>query len=272
VSPLPPFHNRTMTLNHTSTPELAGKTAIISGAASGIGRGIALHFAQNGANVALLDINATEGKSVEKKIRAFGGKAIFHTGDVTSDSDCEKIVQAALGLGQSLDILINNAGIIRRETILETSEDDWDRGMAVNVKSVYLLSRRTIPAMVEQGGGAIVNISSGWGLVGGRKAALYCTSKGAVIQLTRAMALDHGPQGIRVNCICPGDTQTGMLENEAQQLGENLQSFLRDAADRPVGRIGNPTDIAEAAQFLVSERSSFVTGTTLVVDGGGLAG
>ncbi len=252
--------------------ELAGKNALISGAASGIGKGIALHFARHGANVALFDINAEAGKTALEEVRKTGRKALLKIGDVTVDSDCEEIIESISKTWGTLDILINNAGTIRRESILETSEKDWDRGMAVNVKSVYLLSRKAIPEMGRNGGGAIVNISSGWGLVGGKRAALYCASKGAVVQLTRAMALDHGPQGIRVNCICPGDTQTGMLESEARQLGMDVNSFLKEAADRPIGRIGTPHDIAEAALFLASEKSSFITGTTLVVDGGGLAG
>jgi NAD(P)-dependent dehydrogenase (short-subunit alcohol dehydrogenase family) len=126
--------------------------------------------------------------------------------------------------------------------------------------------------MAQAGGGAIVNTSSGWGLVGGRNAVSYCASKGAVVNMTRAMALDHGEQNIRVNCICPGDTDTPMLRNEAQQLGESDEDFLADAADRPLRRIGTPEDIARAAFYLASDASSFVTGTALVVDGGGLAG
>jgi len=120
--------------------------------------------------------------------------------------------------------------------------------------------------------GAIVNTGSGWGLVGGRNAVSYCASKGAVVNMTRALALDHGPQNIRVNCVCPGDTNTGMLRNEARQLGAVEEQFLAEAADRPLGRVGTPEEIAQAVLYLASEASSFVTGTTLVVDGGGLAG
>lgn len=261
-----------MTEIHSSHGELSGRTAVISGAASGIGKGIAIHFAQNGANVALIDTNKNAGNQVLDEIISSGGSAILHVGDVSKDQDCTKIVEAAYETWGSLDILINNAGIIRRETILDTREEDWDHGMAVNVKSVYLMSRRAIPLMERNGSGVIINISSGWGLVGGGKAALYCASKGAVVQLTRAMAIDHGPQGIRVNCICPGDTHTMMLQNEAQQLGEDFNLFLNEAANRPIPRVGRPIDIADAALFLASDRASFITGTTLVVDGGGLAG
>jgi NAD(P)-dependent dehydrogenase (short-subunit alcohol dehydrogenase family) len=126
--------------------------------------------------------------------------------------------------------------------------------------------------IAEVGGGSIINVGSGWGLVGGQKAAAYCASKGAVVQLTRAMALDHGRQGVRVNCICPGDTDTAMLRSEAEQLGKDLEEFLGESAQRPLGRMGSPEDVAQAALYLASNASSFVTGTALVVDGGGLAG
>jgi len=170
-----------------------------------------------------------------------------------------------------IDVLFNNAGIIRRASVLELSEDDWDRVMAVNVKSIFLLSRLVIPIMVKAGGGAIINTASGWGLAGGARAAAYCASKGAVVLLTKAMAIDHGRQHIRVNCLCPGDTDTGMLRHEARQLGENEDRFLSDSARRPLGRVGKPEEIAQAALYLASDAASFVTGTALVVDGGGLA-
>ena len=144
--------------------------------------------------------------------------------------------------------------------------------MAVNVKSVFLMSRQAIPVMAAAGGGIIINMGSGWGLAGGRRAAAYCASKGAVVLLTKAMALDHGPQNIRVNCICPGDTDTPMLRSEAEQLGEPLERFLDEGAKRPLGRIAQPEDIAQAALYLASDASSVITGTSLVVDGGGLAG
>src|SRR5947208_5202882 len=172
----------------------------------------------------------------------------------------------------SIHILFNNAGIIRRATVTELSEEDWDRVMDVNVKSMFLMSRAVIPMMTKAGGCWIINMASGWGLSAGPKAAVYCASKGAVVLLTKAMAVDHGPQNIRVNCICPGDTDTGMLRNEADQLGEAADHFLSDAAKRPLGRVGLPEEIAQAVLYLASDASSFVTGTALVIDGGGLAG
>lgn len=144
--------------------------------------------------------------------------------------------------------------------------------MAVNVKSIFLMSRLVIPVMAKSSGGSIINTASGWGIAGGGKAAAYCASKGAVVLLTKAMAIDHGGQNIRVNAICPGDTNTAMLRNEAAQLGEAEARFIAEGAKRPLGRLGRPEEIARAALYLASDESSFVTGTTLVVDGGGLAG
>ena len=153
-----------------------------------------------------------------------------------------------------------------------SARTDWDRVMAVNVKAMFLMCREVIPIMAAVGGGSIINTASGWGLAGGPQAAVYCASKGAVVLLTKAMAIDHGPQNIRVNCICPGDTDTAMLRSEAQQLGESDDKFLMEAARRPLGRVGRPDEIAQAALYLASDASSFVTGTALVIDGGGLAG
>jgi NAD(P)-dependent dehydrogenase (short-subunit alcohol dehydrogenase family) len=251
---------------------LSGKVALITGAASGIGRATALLFAREGAAVSLADLNADAGQRVVDQIAKSGGRAFFESVDVTRAADCRRLVERAIREFGRIDILFNNAGIIRRATVLDLTEDDWDRVMAVNVKSIYLLSREVIPHMQREGGGTIINTASGWGLTGGAKAAVYCASKGAVVLLTKAMAVDHGPQKIRVNCICPGDTDTGMLREEAQQLREENSRFLAEAAKRPLGRVGTPEEIAQAALYLASDASSFVTGTALVVDGGGLAG
>jgi NAD(P)-dependent dehydrogenase (short-subunit alcohol dehydrogenase family) len=251
---------------------LSGKVALITGGGSGIGRATALLFAREGAAVAIADLNAQAGEAVVNEITQSGGRAIFEPADVARAPDCRRLTERAIREFGRIDILFNNAGIIRRATILDLSEEDWDRVMAVNVKSIYLLSREVIPHMQKAGGGSIINAASGWGLAGGAKAAVYCASKGAVVLLTKAMAIDHGPQNIRVNCICPGDTDTGMLRVEAQQLGEANDRFLAEAAKRPLGRIGSPDEIAQAALYLASDASSFVTGTALVVDGGGLAG
>lgn len=251
---------------------LARKTALITGAAHGIGRATALLFARAGAAIAVVDKDETAGHRVVGEIVNSGGRAIFVAADVTRAARCAVAASRTVEELGGCDILCNNVGIIRRASVLETSEEEWDRIMAVNVKSIFLLSKAVIPHMIKAGGGSIVNIASGWGLTGGRRAAAYCASKGAVVQLTRAMALDHGPDNIRVNCICPGDTDTAMLRREAEELGEPAERFLAEAASRPLGRIGRPEDVAQAALYLASEASAWVTGIALVVDGGGLAG
>jgi NAD(P)-dependent dehydrogenase (short-subunit alcohol dehydrogenase family) len=247
-----------------------GRRAIVTGAASGIGRATAELLAAEGASVLLADIDEA-GEAVAAAIRQRGAIARFARCDVTSSSDCRAAVESTVAAFGGLDILCNVAGIIRRADVVETTEDEWDRVMAVNVGSVFRMSKHAIPVMVEAGGGTIVNTGSGWGLKGGDRAASYCASKGAVVNLTRAMAIDHGHQGIRVNCICPGDTDTDMLRAEARQLGLDEAAFLASSVDRPLARLGTPTEIARAILFLVSDASSWVTGTTLVVDGGGLA-
>ncbi len=251
---------------------LSGKRALITGGASGIGKATAKLFAGEGASVGLVDIDAGTGQSVVEEITNAGGRAIFMPADVTSAADCAHAVQQMVDHFGGVDIIFNNAGVIQRATVVDTTEEQWDHVMSVNVKSIFLLGKYAVPHLVAAGGGVIINISSGWGLVGGPRAASYCASKGAVVLLTKAMAIDHGAQNIRVNCICPGDTDTPMLRREAKQLGESEATFLSEAAKRPLKRIGQPEDIAQAALYLASDAAAFVTGTTLVVDGGGLAG
>jgi NAD(P)-dependent dehydrogenase (short-subunit alcohol dehydrogenase family) len=252
--------------------QLEGSIALITGGASGIGRATAQLFAAEGAAVAVIDLDEGGACTVARAIRDAGGQAIAVGCDVSQAGDCHRAVQATVEAFGGLDILFNNAGIIRRADVVVTTEEEWDRVMAVNVRSVFLMSKYAVPVMAARGKGVIVNTGSGWGLVGGRDAVSYCASKAAVVNMTRAMALDHGPQGIRVNCVCPGDTDTGMLRSEAQQLGTAEELFLAEAADRPLGRVGTPDEIARAVLYLASDASSFVTGTALVVDGGGLAG
>jgi NAD(P)-dependent dehydrogenase (short-subunit alcohol dehydrogenase family) len=251
---------------------LDGKCALITGGASGIGRATALLFAQQGAAVAVVDMNEAQGQAVAQAIIQNGGRAVFIRCDVSQAADCQRAVQETVEQLGGLDILFNNAGIIRRADVVGTTEAEWDRVMDVNVKSIFLFGKYAVPIMAQAGGGVIINTASGWGLKGGRNAVSYCASKGAVVNMTRAMALDHGAQNIRVNCVCPGDTDTPMLRNEAQQLGEPEAKFMAEAAERPLGRYGQPEEIAQAVLFLASEASSFVTGAVLAVDGGGLAG
>ncbi len=251
--------------------QLRGKTALITGSAGGIGRATSLLFAREGAAVTLVDLNQEAGQKVVHEISSTGGRAIFERADVTSAADCRRVVERTVREFGGIHILVNNAGIIRRASVVETTEQEWDAVMAANVKSIFLLCREVIPVMARARGGSIINTASGWGLAGGARAAAYCASKGAVVLMTKAMATDHGRQNIRVNCICPGDTDTAMLRSEARQLGEAEDQLLSDAANRPLGRVGKPEEIAQAALYLASDVSSFVTGTALVVDGGGLA-
>jgi NAD(P)-dependent dehydrogenase (short-subunit alcohol dehydrogenase family) len=251
---------------------LLGKRALITGAASGIGRATAGLFAREGAALVLFDRDASGGRAAVAEIKPTGATTEFVEGDVTRAGDCQRAVDEAVRVLGGLDVLFNNAGFIRRGTILETSEADFDLTLAVNVKGIYLLSRCAVPVMARSGGGVIINTASNWGLVGGARAAAYCASKGAVVLLTKAMALDHGPDGIRVNCICPGDTDTPMLRSEAEQLGEPAAAFLAESARVPLGRVGRPEDVAEAAVYLASEASSFMTGASLLIDGGFAAG
>ena len=252
---------------------LIDKVAVVSGGASGIGKACVKLLSSAGAKVAILDIDIGRGKEVAKEINDQGGKAFFLKCDVSKDKPCRRAIEQTVDKFGNLDILVNAAGIVTRASVLETSEATWDKIISVNLKSVYLLSRHSIPLMTQVGGGVIINISSCWGLVGGKSAAAYCASKGAVVLLTKAMALDHGPQNIRVNCICPGDTDTPLLRSEAIELGIKYDQMVQESSkDRPLGRIGTPMDIAQAVLFLLSNTSAFITGSILVVDGGGLAG
>jgi NAD(P)-dependent dehydrogenase (short-subunit alcohol dehydrogenase family) len=252
--------------------KLHGKTALITGGAGGIGRATALLFAREGAAVAIVDLNQEVGREVAREISTAGGRAIFERADVTCPADCRRVVERTVHEFGGIHILFNNAGIVRRASVVEISEDDWDAVIAVNVKSIFLMSREIIPIMAKAEGGSIINTASGWGLAGGSRAAAYCASKGAVVLMTKAMAIDHGRQKIRVNCICPGDTDTAMLRGEARQMGAAEDRFLAESAQRPLGRVGTPEEIAQAALYLASDAASFVTGAALVVDGGGLAG
>jgi len=251
---------------------LQGRAALITGSASGIGRATALLFAREGAAVCMVDLNEEQGQKVAIEISSSGGRAIFEPANVSYAADCQRVVERSIRKLGGIHVLFNNAGTIKRGAVVEISESDWDAVVAVNTKSVFLMCREVIPIMVLAGGGSIINTASGWGLAGGARAAAYCASKGAVVLMTKAMAIDHGRQNIRVNCICPGDTDTAMLRSEAQQLGEPEDRFLSESANRPLGRVGKPEEIAQAALYLASDWSSFVTGAALVVDGGGLAG
>jgi NAD(P)-dependent dehydrogenase (short-subunit alcohol dehydrogenase family) len=250
---------------------LKGRIAMVTGAASGIGRGISLRLAEMGAFVAVLDIDETKGRETPAEIEAQGGEAVFLKCDVRSGADCRHAVDSIIERSGKIDILCNCAGIAIRKDIVDLTEDEWDLALDVTLKGIYLLSREVVPHMIRNGGGNIINIGSGWSLKGGPKAASYCAAKGGTVNLTRAMAIDHGKHNIRVNCVCPGDVATPMLLSECAQLGEGREAFMREAANRPLGRVGTPADIANAVLFLASPMASWITGAALVVDGGGLA-
>lgn len=250
---------------------LSGKIAIVTGGGSGIGRATAMAMADQGAAVAVVDIDIDRATATAQAIGGSGGRAVPLIADVSDPADCERVVATTVSDLGGLHILFNNAGIIRRLDAIETTVDEWDRVMAVNVRSIFLMCKYAVPAMAATGGGSIINTGSGWGLKGGPNALSYCASKGAVVNMTRALAIDHGPAGIRVNSVNPGDVDTPMLRDEARQLGEDTAAFLADAAERPLRRMGRPEEIAAAVVWLASDASSFVTGSALVVDGGGIA-
>ena len=250
---------------------LAGKRAIVTGGAGGIGRATAAAFAAEGAAVAVLDLDEAGARAVAEAITSSGGTAIALGVDVSDEQAVAAAVEAVVAEFGGLDVVFNNAGIARRTTAVETALADWELSFAVNVRSIFLMCKHAIPHLEAAGGGSIVSTGSGWGLKGGARALPYCASKGAVVNMTRALAIDHGPANIRVNSINPGDTDTGMLRSEAAQIGWTEDAFLADAADRPLRRMARPEEIAAAVVFLASDEASFVTGSALVVDGGGIA-
>jgi NAD(P)-dependent dehydrogenase (short-subunit alcohol dehydrogenase family) len=250
---------------------LNNKVALITGGTSGIGEATALLFAREGAEVAITGRNQTRGSQVVKRIKEVGAGAIFLRADVSSAGDCRRAVEETKEEFGRLDILFNNAGVFYPHTALECSEKEWDEQMDINLKGTFLMSKFVLPVMIAQRGGVIINNASGWGIVGGDRAVAYCASKGGVVLMTKAMAIDHGPQGIRVNCVCPGDVETPMLPADAKMRGMKWDEYIAGCAKRPLRRVGTVDEIAKAVLFLASDESSFMTGAALVVDGGGTA-
>jgi NAD(P)-dependent dehydrogenase (short-subunit alcohol dehydrogenase family) len=248
------------------------KTALITGGTSGIGKATALLFAQEGAKVSLTGRNTERGDAVAAEIRSSGGAALFIQADVRSSEDCRRAADATLAEFGSLDVLVNNAGVYFPGDAVSCTEEEWDEQVDSSLKGTFLMSKFALPHMIERGSGSIVNMSSGWGLEGGEQAVAYCAAKGGMVVMTKAMAIDHGPQGIRVNAICPGDTVTPMEEADAVRKGMDWSAYVEWASERPLGRMGEPEEIARAVLFLASDESSFITGAALPVDGGGVAG
>lgn len=250
---------------------LKDKVALITGGTSGIGEATALLFAREGARVAITGRNADRGGQVVATIKQLGHDAIFIRADVSVASDCQRAVGETVRALGAIDILFNNAGVFYPQTAVECSERQWDEQIDINLKGTFLMSKFTLPGMIARKRGVIINNASGWGIVGGDHAVAYCASKGGVVLMTKAMAIDHGAQGIRVNCVCPGDVETPMLPADAKMRGLKWEDYIAGCAARPLGRVGTVDDIAKAVLFLASDDSSFMTGAALVVDGGGTA-
>ena len=258
-------------------PRLEGKVAIVTGAGSsgpgvGTGKAASILFAREGASVLLVDVNAQAAEETLATIREEGGVASVFEGDVSNAADCEAMVEATVERYEKLDVLLNNVGILpgRPSSVLEVREEDWDRVMAVNLKSIMLTTKYAIPRMVEAGSGSIINVSSVSALraAGPNDAAAYSASKGGIISMTTTMAVHYGKDNIRVNCISPGHIHTPML---AGDMTEEWRSLRRRSCPLGVGKEGTAWDVAWAVVFLASDESTWITGVNLSVDGGLMA-
>lgn len=243
---------------------MSNRVAIIAGGSSGIGRSTVENLACHFEIVALLD--------KKKPLDDLPHNAKFFQLDLTNSQEVNECISAIKAEFGRVDVLVNCCGIAHRKTIIDTTPDEWDHVMTVNLKTAFLTSKSVIKLMIKQRCGSIINIGSGWGLAGGDRASAYCASKGGIVQLTRAMAVDFGQYNIRVNCVCPGDVETPLLAEEASLIGTSIDDMTAAAKSRPLGRVGQPADVAAVISFLASKSSSYMTGSVLVVDGGSLAG
>jgi NAD(P)-dependent dehydrogenase (short-subunit alcohol dehydrogenase family) len=250
---------------------MKGKVAVITGATSGIGEAAARVFAEAGTKLVLTGRDEARGNAV---LAALGktADAAFVAGDIRDRGFCDRLIEGAVTRFGRLDALVNNAGMIKRSDAIGTSDEDWLETMAVNVNAVFYLSRAAVRVMKPQGKGAIVNVSSEWGLVGGKGHVAYCTSKGAVINMTRAMALDHAGDGIRINAVCPGEVNTPMLRSGLKRRGFDVESGLKELGKSvPLGRVSEPEEIGRLILFLASDDSSYMAGSIVAIDGGNTA-
>ena len=251
--------------------KLREKIAIVTGAASGIGKASALAFAREGANLVVVDVDKRGGEETRETIRARGGEAFFDRMDVTSESEVSRMVEETVARWGRIDILFNNAGIVLVKPLEETTEAEWDRVLSINLKAAFLTIKHVAPHMRRGGGGAILNTGSIASTVGQLNTPAYVASKGAIALLTKSLALDYGRDQIRVNCLCPGITDTPMLRQHLGGGPEGEANIRRRLSRVPLGAILKPEDLAQAALYLVSDDSAGITGITHVVDGGLLA-
>jgi meso-butanediol dehydrogenase / (S,S)-butanediol dehydrogenase / diacetyl reductase len=247
----------------------AGKVVLVTGSTTGIGESCAQLFAESGATVMVSGRHEQRGGAVVDAIRAAGGIAQFSAVDLRGEHACERLIGETIERLGGLDVLVNNAGILYTANALDTSNEQWLDTMQVNVNALFYLSRAAVKHMRTAGKGAIVNVASEWGLNGEANHVAYCASKGAVIQITRCMALDHARDNIRVNSVCPGEIHTRMVDDILAQRGGDLAGSLRDlAAGIPMRRLAHPREVASCVHFLASDLASYVTGANLSVDGG----
>lgn len=248
--------------------DLSGKTALVTGAGSGIGESIARTLAAAGARVFATDRNADAAAVAAKRIRRADGQADAFGLDVTSQDDCERAVRTVLETTGRLDVLVNNAGIGHVGTMVSTTGADLDALYAVNVRGVFNVTKAFLPGMLERRAGVVVNMASVGGTVGIQDRLAYCTTKFAVVGLTKSMALDHARDGIRVNCICPGRVETPFVAARLREYADPAEAFRQMSATQAVGRMGRPEEIAAAVLYLASDEAAFVTGSALMIDGG----
>ena len=248
--------------------KLNQRAAVITGAGSGIGRAMALLFAREGARVLAADVNGAAAEQTAREIVAAGGVGASIAVDVVVPEQVRGMIERAHALYGRADILCNNAGVGSTTDVVECEPDEWDRVMTVNVKSVYLGCKYAIPGMLANGGGVIVNTASVAGMVGIVKRASYSASKGAVIALTRQVAIEYVERGIRVNCLCPGTVDSPWVGRLLSQADDPSAARAALVARQPIGRLGTPEEVAAAALYLASDDAAFITGTGLVIDGG----